>query len=158
MGTSNFGHLYDASRYFVIDIDDELDYEDLVSNLQFGIEKRGGIAKEKHGNIGEFYDNKVFGDVEIDIIAHILIRPGYYEDVALDYKLYIYNGAEYIRANDKYSVKEIMECLFEFHSHMNEGMKAIQTKNAINYAEKKLVELSEKTEKLFDIYSPVAYN
>ena len=105
MATSNF-YNENASAIFAAEIEEEFDYDDLVSNLEYALREldeswssgKAGDWIDNDSKILEFSLSDTFGykdGTTLEVIIHPVIRSGYYSGVNLDwiYEFYI-DGSE----------------------------------------------------------------
>lgn len=147
------------------------EYDDLKSNIGYELEQIGGTSLDEaigHDNsyhrqaIGSLSSDKYFGDINVELEIKVLVQSAYYEGATLDYLISIYNGGEYTEVENGYyttTVEDIVEDLFETkyadhdYSTMNKGMRTIQSRNAIDWVQNEIDELSSKVEAIFETYS-----
>jgi hypothetical protein len=105
MATSNF-HNVNASHIFAVRLEDEWEYDDLVSNLEsefnnnldysdYGKSDPNELRSFPSKSLGSFSNWLTIGDDEVEIYVTPVIRSGYYEGVNLDWHVrYYVNGYE----------------------------------------------------------------
>ena len=105
MATSNF-HNVNASHIFAVQLEDEWDYQDLVSNLEsefntnldysdYSKSDPNELRSFPSKSVGSFNNSIEIGDDEVEIYVTPVIRSGYYEGVNLDWHVrYYVNGYE----------------------------------------------------------------
>jgi len=138
---------------------DSWEVEDTISNLKFELEaatkETDYFFNSEHNlkdysnsynktALGEIYISKMYGDVEIYIMAIPLIQSAYYEGANLDY---IFKFQSYNDTFDDFD--DYFEDLFDFESDMPKGMQVIQERNACAWAKNTMLEMSEIIEKIF---------
>jgi len=89
-----------------------------------------------------FNTSKSYGDIEVEIKITGQIVGAYYEGASLDFAVQ-FNDEEYTNDNPDF------EWLFEYNSDMNKGLRKIQMRNAIKWAEKETEQLKELIEEVF---------
>jgi len=134
MATSNF-HNVNATNIFAVQLQDEWDYEDLVSNLEsefnkhsdyydYGKSDPNELRSFPSKSLGSFSNSVTIEDDEVEIYVTPVIRSGYYEGVNLDWHVRLYvNGydddtyaddANVLRISNDYI--EFIEDIFEQYS------------------------------------------
>jgi hypothetical protein len=134
MATSNF-HNVNATNIFAVQLQDEWDYEDLVSNLEsefnkhsdyydYGKSDPNELRSFPSKSLGSFSNSVSIEDDEVEIYVTPVIRSGYYEGVNLDWHVRLYvNGydddtyaddANVLRISNDYI--EFIEDIFEQYS------------------------------------------
>jgi hypothetical protein len=105
MATSNF-HNVNASHIFAVQLEDEWDYQDLVSNLEsefntnldysdYSKSDPNELRSFPSKSVGSFNNSIEIGDDEVEIYVTPVIRSGYYDGVNLDWHVrYYVNGYE----------------------------------------------------------------
>ena len=105
MATSNF-HNVNASHIFAVELQDEWEYDDLVSNLGFELDTHADYSiygkSDPHElrsfpskSLGSFSNSFSIGDDEVEVYVTPVIRSGYYEGANLDWHVrYYVNGSE----------------------------------------------------------------
>jgi hypothetical protein len=105
MATSNF-HNVNASHIFAVELQDEWEYDDLVSNLEFELNNHSDYSdygkSDPHElrsfpskSLGSFSNSTTIDDNEVEIFVTPVIRSGYYEGCNLDWHVrYYVNGYE----------------------------------------------------------------
>jgi hypothetical protein len=101
MATSNF-YYENSSRIFAAEIQEEFDYEDLKSDLEYTIKtldeswssSRAGDWVDDTSRILDYSLSETFDyvdDTSLEVVIHPVIRSGYYSGVNLDwvYEFYI---------------------------------------------------------------------
>lgn len=161
MGTSNFytknaGRLYPLFTDLTEDEHAFFDYEEesqfvaeQVSNL---LDNDNEIINDYVGNdrnfperlLIEFKESKVFGDVEIEVNAKVILRAGYYEGANLDYYIEFQDQNNYHNFEDSYDI-----VINHYNSDMNAGLCSIQTKLARDWAANTREEIENRLEEVF---------
>lgn len=134
MATSNF-HNVNATNIFAVQLEDEWEYEDLVSNLEsefnkhsdyydYGKSDPNELRSFPSKSLGSFSNSVTIEDDEVEIYVTPVIRSGYYEGVNLDWHVRLYvNGydddtyaddANVLRISNDYI--EFIEDIFEQYS------------------------------------------
>jgi hypothetical protein len=105
MATSNF-HNVNASHIFSVRLEDEWEYQDLVSNLEsefntnldysdYGKSDPNELRSFPSKSVGSFSNSIEIGEDEVEVYVTPVIRSGYYEGVNLDWHVrYYVNGSE----------------------------------------------------------------
>jgi hypothetical protein len=105
MATSNF-YNENASRIFASECEEEFDYEDLVSNLEYTLSEldesfssgKAGDYIDDNSKILDYSLNKSFDykdGTSVEVVIHPVIRSGYYSGVNLDWLFEFYiDGSE----------------------------------------------------------------
>ena len=105
MATSNF-HNVNASHIFAVQLEDEWEYQDLVSNLESEFNTNLDYSDYSKSDPNELrsFPSKAVGSVsnsievgedEVEVYVTPVIRSGYYEGVNLDWHVrYYVNGSE----------------------------------------------------------------
>jgi hypothetical protein len=105
MATSNF-HNVNASSIFSVQLEDEWEYDDLISNLEsefnshqdystVGKSDPNVLRSYPSTSIGSFSNSVIIGDDEVSIFVTPVVRSGYYDGVNLDWHVrYYVNGYE----------------------------------------------------------------
>ena len=93
MSTSNF-HNVNANRIFACEIEEDFDYDDLVSNLKSEFSKLHECSEDKDPHelrsyssnvITAIYKTKSYKDFTVEVKVNVVIRNGYYSGVNLDW-------------------------------------------------------------------------
>jgi len=158
MATSNF-HNENASAIFAVRLENEYDYEDLVSNLESELSNNPDYVDygktDKHelrsfpsrtlGSIRKYHQYK---DFYVEVCVTPVIRSGYYEGVNLDWNVdYSINGdAEY--DNNDFYIDDIA-----WYGKLSKSAATKYAKLAEKKAEKLKNEIVEKLEALYSDYS-----
>jgi hypothetical protein len=95
MATSNF-YNENASRIFAAELEEEFDYDDLISNLEYAI--RDNSNSFSSGRSGEYLNNNskildfslsndfnYVDNISVEVVVHPVIRSGYYSGANLDW-------------------------------------------------------------------------
>lgn len=155
MSTPNFS-LKNASKYFVIEINDDFDYEIEKDNIQNYLSEHGYDIDEytpKDDNrsypsrvIASKTITKQYCNYPIDVEILIVVRAGYYAHMNLDYSIKI-NGFidSFI---DEIPLKEWLIDDFEYLGY-SKGFSTIQAKNVMNFIENSIETLKKETEEHF---------
>ena len=105
MATSNF-HNVNASNIFAVELQDEWEYQDLVSNLEsefntnldysdYSKSDPNELRSFPSKSVGSFSNSIEIGEDEVEVYVTPVIRSGYYEGVNLDWHVrYYVNGSE----------------------------------------------------------------
>ena len=105
MATSNF-HNVNASHIFAVQLEDEWEYQDLVSNLEsefntnldysdYSKADPNELRSFPSKSVGSFSNSIEVGEDEVEVYVTPVIRSGYYEGVNLDWHVrYYVNGSE----------------------------------------------------------------
>jgi hypothetical protein len=105
MATSNF-HNVNASHIFAVELQDEWEYQDLISNLEsefntnldysdYSKSDPNELRSFPSKSVGSFSNSVTIEDDEVEIFVTPVIRSGYYEGVNLDWHVrYYVNGSE----------------------------------------------------------------
>jgi hypothetical protein len=105
MATSNF-HNVNATNIFAVQLEDEYDYEDLISNLEsefkkhpdyydYGKTDQHELRSFPSRTLGSFSKGIAIGEDEVEVYVTPVIRSGYYEGCNLDWDVrYYVNGNE----------------------------------------------------------------
>ena len=105
MATSNF-HNVNASNIFAVQLEDEWEYQDLVSNLEsefntnldysdYSKSDPNELRSFPSKSVGSFSNSIEIGEDEVEVYVTPVIRSGYYEGVNLDWHVrYYVNGSE----------------------------------------------------------------
>ena len=139
-------------------------HESVKESKFYYIESSGDSDNDRNYPSTELFElriDKEFGDIEVSIKIVGVITGAYYEGASLDYNAYIYNGGEdCLLENGRYTTTEedIIKDLFELgyehsYSNMSQGLRKIQSKNAIKWAEKQVTELKVLIEEIFTAVS-----
>ncbi len=125
MATSNF-HNVNATNIFAVQLEDEWEYEDLVSNLEsefnnhsdfsdYGKTDPNELRSFPSKSLGSFSNSVTIGDDEVEIYVTPVIRSGYYEGCNLDWHVSLYvNGYQDDEYADDTLVTTICEGYVEF--------------------------------------------
>ena len=125
MATSNF-HNVNATNIFAVQLQDEWDYEDLVSNLEsefnkhsdyydYGKSDPNELRSFPSKSLGSFSNSVTIEDDEVEIYVTPVIRSGYYEGVNLDWHIRLYvNGYDDDTYADDANVLRISNEYIEF--------------------------------------------
>ena len=105
MATSNF-HNVNASHIFAVQLEDEWEYQDLVSNLEsefstnldysdYSKSDPNELRSFPSKSVGSFSNSIEIGEDEVEVYVTPVIRSGYYEGCNLDWHVrYYVNGSE----------------------------------------------------------------
>ena len=105
MATSNF-HNVNASHIFAVELQDEWEYQDLVSNLEsefntnldysdYSKSDPNELRSFPSKSVGSFSNSIEIGEDEVEVYVTPVIRSGYYEGINLDWHVrYYVNGSE----------------------------------------------------------------
>jgi hypothetical protein len=105
MATSNF-HNVNASHIFAVELQDEWEYQDLVSNLEsefntnldysdYSKSDPNELRSFPSKSVGSFSNSIEIGEDEVEVYVTPVIRSGYYEGCNLDWHVrYYVNGSE----------------------------------------------------------------
>ena len=105
MATSNF-HNVNASHIFAVELQDEWEYDDLISNLEFELNNHSDYSDygktDPHElrsfpskSLGSFSNSTIIDDDEVEVYVTPVVRSGYYEGCNLDWHVrYYVNGYE----------------------------------------------------------------
>ena len=105
MATSNF-HNVNASHIFAVQLEDEWEYQDLVSNLEsefntnldysdYSKSDPNELRSFPSKSVGSFSNSTIIEDDEVEVYVTPVIRSGYYEGANLDWHVrYYVNGSE----------------------------------------------------------------
>ena len=105
MATSNF-HNVNATNIFAVQLEDEWEYQDLVSNLEsefntnldysdYSKSDPNELRSFPSKSVGSFSNSIEIGEDEVEVYVTPVIRSGYYEGVNLDWHVrYYVNGSE----------------------------------------------------------------
>lgn len=152
MSTPNFS-LKNTSKYFVIEINNDFDYEIEKENIQDYLSEHGYDIDEytpKDDNrsypsrvIASKTITKQYCNYPIDVEILIVVRAGYYAHMNLDYSIKI-NGFidSFI---DEIPLKEWLIEDFEYLDY-SKGFSTIQAKNVLNFIEKSINILKKEAE------------
>ena len=146
---------YDDLKYYIRET-----AEERVKELPYKYSEEDGCGNERQYTSNElfsYYVSKSFGDIEVEIKIIAQIVSAYYEGASLDFEVYIYNGGEWVAlSNGYYKITEadILHDLFDigyesYNSDMNQGLRKIQSKNALKWAEKETEKLKNLVEEVF---------
>jgi hypothetical protein len=125
MATSNF-HNVNATNIFAVQLEDEYDYEDLISNLESEFNKHSDYydcgKTDQHElrsfpsrTLGSFSKGVMIGEDEVEVYVTPVIRSGYYEGCNLDWDArYYVNGYEDELYCENTSIKFILNEYVEF--------------------------------------------
>jgi hypothetical protein len=125
MATSNF-HNVNATHIFAVQLEDEYDYEDLISNLESEFNKHSDYydcgKTDQHElrsfpsrTLGSFSKGVMIGEDEVEVYVTPVIRSGYYEGCNLDWDVrYYVNGYEDELYCENTSIKFILNEYVEF--------------------------------------------
>jgi hypothetical protein len=125
MATSNF-HNVNASHIFACSLENEWDYEDLVSNLEselnnhpdysdYGKTDPYELRSFPSRSLGSFSNSIVIGDDELEVFVTPVIRSGYYEGCNLDWHIRCYlNGYEDYELEYTAKVKSLVDGYVQF--------------------------------------------
>ena len=103
MATSNF-HNVNASHIFAVELQDEWEYQDLISNLEsefntnldysdYSKSDPNELRSFPSKSLGSFSNSLTIGDDEVEVYVTPVIRSGYYEGCNLDWHVrYYVNG------------------------------------------------------------------
>ena len=158
MATSNF-HNVNASHIFACSLENEWDYEDLVSNLESELNNHKDYydyGKTDHnecrsfpsrtlGSIRKYHQYK---DFYVEVCVTPVIRSGYYEGVNLDWNVdYLINGDASYDSPDFY-INDIAH-----YGNLPKSKATTYAKLAEKKAEKLKNEIVEKLESIYSDYS-----
>ena len=105
MATSNF-HNVNASHIFAVELQDEWEYQDLISNLEsefntnldysdYSKSDPNELRSFPSKSLGSFSNSTIIDDSEVEVYVTPVIRSGYYEGANLDWHVrYYVNGSE----------------------------------------------------------------
>jgi hypothetical protein len=105
MATSNF-HNVNASHIFAVELQDEWEYQDLISNLEsefntnldysdYSKSDPNELRSFPSKSVGSFSNSIEIGEDEVEVYVTPVIRSGYYEGCNLDWHVrYYVNGSE----------------------------------------------------------------
>ena len=105
MATSNF-HNVNATNIFAVQLEDEWEYQDLVSNLEsefntnldysdYSKSDPNELRSFPSKSVGSFSNSIEIGEDEVEVYVTPVIRSGYYEGANLDWHVrYYVNGSE----------------------------------------------------------------
>jgi hypothetical protein len=125
MATSNF-HNVNATNIFAVQLEDEYDYEDLISNLESEFNKHSDYydcgKTDQHElrsfpsrTLGSFSNSITIGEDEVEVYVTPVIRSGYYEGCNLDWDArYYVNGYEDELYCENTSIEFILNEYVEF--------------------------------------------
>jgi hypothetical protein len=125
MATSNF-HNVNATNIFAVQLEDEYDYEDLISNLESEFNKHSDYydcgKTDQHElrsfpsrTLGSFSKGIEIGEDEVEVYVTPVIRSGYYEGCNLDWDVrYYVNGCEDELYCENISIEFIVNEYVEF--------------------------------------------
>lgn len=101
MATSNFQN-ENASRIYAVDLENDWDYDDLISNLEFELSNMPEYRdKGRDRHELRSYPSKVLGsliDGDVQVVA--IVRSGYYSGCNLDWDFYFNDEDFDSRAED----------------------------------------------------------
>lgn len=149
-----------------IHVPDSWEADDLIENLGYAIEEIGGTKEnESIGNdrdygvqsVGYLSQDKSFGDINLTLRITAVVQSAYYEGATLDWLVTLESDNETFKIGDnpwsEDKVDEAMDKIFDpYYTDMNAGMCKIQARNAENWAEQAITDLSEKIEAIFETY------
>lgn len=175
MATPNFARPQNASKYFAVLTGEVEDFEvdDFIDNItEEIISSENGQEDTTEFNdrnycrrsLGALNVSKWYGDVEVNITVRAILQGAYYEGATLDYQVLIYDGSyEDLEIEDsphwKCTVEDVMDTLFETkyashdYSDMSRGLRMIQAKNAENFCEITITNLSQELEKIYENFT-----
>ena len=125
MATSNF-HNVNASHIFAVELQDEWEYQDLVSNLEsefntnldysdYSKSDPNELRSFPSKSVGSFSNSIEIGEDEVEVYVTPVIRSGYYEGVNLDWHVRLYvNGYDDDTYSDDARVSVIANDYIEF--------------------------------------------
>lgn len=125
MATSNF-HNVNATNIFAVQLEDEWEYDDLVSNLEsefashtdysdYGKSDPYELRSFPSKSLGSFSNSVIVGDDDVEIYVTPVIRSGYYEGVNLDWHVrYYINGYEDDTHSDNIEISTMINVYVEF--------------------------------------------
>jgi hypothetical protein len=125
MATSNF-HNVNATNIFAVQLEDEWDYKDLVSNLEsefsnhsdyydYGKSDPNELRSYPSKSLGSFSNSVTIEDNEVEIFVTPVIRNGYYEGCNLDWHVRLYvNGYDDDTYSDDSKILEVINTYVEF--------------------------------------------
>jgi len=124
--------------------------EDLENGYFFNwVKDSGELRSYPSSYLGSLRSCKSYGDIEVDVYIHALIRSGYYEGACLDWTLQVdINGyGEYIDDGDiPYAVDDIIE---HASTDMNKGLLTIMARKAEKWIRAEADRLSGIMENIF---------
>jgi hypothetical protein len=161
MGTSNF-YTKNAFRLYPLftDLTEEesmfFDYKEesqfVAEQVSSLLDNDNNIVNESFGYdrsfperlLVEFTESKMFGDVEIEVNAKVILRAGYYEGANLDYYVEFQDQNNYDNFEDSDDI-----VINHYNSDMNAGLCSIQTKLARDWAENTSEKIENRLEEVF---------
>jgi hypothetical protein len=165
MGTANF-YVKNASKYFVVLENyednmvqcqpDEWDVDNLKSDLHERFEKLPfGFQKDDRSDhdrnfggtyLGAMRIDKMFGDIDVDVVINIILRSGYYEAAVLDWEIKLYVDGDEVDDDYLWSDR-----IIEYStSDMSKGLQTIQFGHIRKWYPKAMDKLIYETEKVFE--------
>ena len=125
MATSNF-HNVNASNIFAVELQDEWEYQDLVSNLEsefntnldysdYSKSDPNELRSFPSKSVGSFSNSIEIGEDEVEVYVTPVIRSGYYEGCNLDWHVrYYVNGYEDETYESHQRVQSLVESYVEY--------------------------------------------
>lgn len=145
---------------------EDFEYDDLISNLGYEIERLGGKKENEHlgdrnypiSSIGVFEESKWYGDLEVTVKVTATIQSAYYEGATLDWMVEIECDREtWKHSTGSYydeDLDDIMDMLFDpYYTDLNAGLCKIMQPKAVSWAEQTISEIEDKLEKLYEDWS-----
>lgn len=124
------------------------------------LEAEGGEAEDTYIGgcsyattiLGSLTNETTYAGVGVEVKITATITSAYYEGASLDYLVEAYNGYEFIDVGAGRNASELNDVLFDLFedSDLNAGLQVIQVKHAKNWAEAKILELSNKMDNIFE--------
>ena len=151
MSTPNFMNV-NASKYFVLEIEDDFEFDIQKECLQGYLSEHGYTEENGHPNndnrsypsvmVASKSIEKTIADNPIEVSINVVIRSGYYAHVNLDWEIQIETGTD----NFCDEIPEEKWIAEEFEYDFSVGFSKIQSKNVMNFIHKSIEELVEETE------------
>lgn len=139
--------------------------DEFIENIGDFIQEQGGTSENEYLNcsssygeqsLGYFEEVKDYGDVGINVRLTATLTSGYYEGATLDFNIEMDNGGGWSdigNGRNAEDINEVLDNMFDWNSDMPKGMQKIQVRHAENWVEKTVSELSEKMEKVFEVFT-----
>lgn len=145
---------------------EDFEYDDLISNLGYEIERIGGTKENEYlgdnsypiQSLGYFKDEKWYGnDICITVKVTAVIQSAYYEGATLDWLVEIEERETWKHSTGSYydeSLEDIMDMIFDpYYTDLNAGLCKIMQPKAVSWAEQVISNIEDKLEKLYESWS-----
>ena len=162
MGTGNF-HNVNASKVFAIECDDEFEYDDVKSNIFYGLNDKFGeknvFAEDKSpddelrsfpANVFALVEGKCKSYMEDSVypIVEVISRSGYYQGANFDYNTYFQVGSDCLYDIENLDVEFLAES-FQHADFYTDKQLELYVKRIRNFLTKEKEIIENKIEEVF---------